>query len=63
MDRALNIRWTSASTKRKLAILNKQEGEASAAAAVAYEEMQMEKLKLESKKVKQEASETSKVVM
>ncbi|PWA91704.1 hypothetical protein CTI12_AA088940 [Artemisia annua] len=61
MDMALKIRWTSASTKRKLAILKKQEGEASAAAAVAYEEMQIEKLKLESKRLKQEASETSKL--
>lgn len=61
MDSALNIRWTSASAKRKLAILKKQEGEASAAAAVAYEEMQMEKLKLESKRLKQEASEMSKL--
>nr|GEV33374.1 hypothetical protein [Tanacetum cinerariifolium] len=63
MDRALNIRCTLASMKRKLAILKKQEGEASAAAVVAYEEMQMEKLILESKRLKQEAAETSKVVM
>ncbi|GJY44417.1 hypothetical protein Tco_0432630 [Tanacetum coccineum] len=62
MDRALNIRWTSASMKRKLAILKKQEGEASAAAAVAYEEMQLEKLILEFKRLKQEAADTSKVV-
>nr|GEV35382.1 hypothetical protein [Tanacetum cinerariifolium] len=61
MDRALNIRCTLASMKRKLAILKKQEGEASAAAAVAYEEMQMEKLILESKRLKQEEAETSKV--
>nr|GEY31629.1 hypothetical protein [Tanacetum cinerariifolium] len=61
MDRALNIRWTLASMKRKLAILKKQEGEASAAVAVAYEEMQTEKLILESKRLKQEAAETSKI--
>ncbi|GJT64966.1 hypothetical protein Tco_1016446 [Tanacetum coccineum] len=60
MNSALNIRCTTASMKRKLAILKKQEGEASAAAAVAYEEMQMEKLILESKRLKQEAAETSK---
>ncbi|GJT91961.1 hypothetical protein Tco_1080806, partial [Tanacetum coccineum] len=61
MDMALNIRWTSASMKRKLAILKKQEGEASAAAAVAYKEMQMENLILEFKRLKQEAAETSKL--
>ncbi|GKC17246.1 hypothetical protein Tco_1014028, partial [Tanacetum coccineum] len=49
MDRALDIRWISISRKRKLAILKKQEGEASDAAPVAYEEMQMEKLILDSR--------------
>ncbi|GKD33414.1 hypothetical protein Tco_1248923 [Tanacetum coccineum] len=59
----LQLSVAQASMKRKLAILKKQEGEASAAAAVAYEEMQMEKLILEFKRLKQEAAETSKVVM
>ncbi|KAK9055790.1 hypothetical protein SSX86_026875 [Deinandra increscens subsp. villosa] len=61
MSRSLDTRLTSAMMEKKLANKRKKGKEAFARAALAYEESHMEKMKEESKRLKQEAVEISKL--
>ena len=59
----LDLRLTSAKMKKGLAIKKKQENEAISQIALAHEELRLEKMVEESKKLKQEAVEINKVVI
>ncbi|KAK1417109.1 hypothetical protein QVD17_26231 [Tagetes erecta] len=62
MSRSLEIRLTSALNKKELAFKKKQETQTFAQAALAYEEIKTNKLEQESKSLKQETSEISKLL-
>lgn len=63
MSKSLEMSLTSAITKKNLAMKKKKKNEAFARAALAYQETRMGKMEEESKRLKQEAVEISRVII